>query len=117
MTMETIEEMKGQNDAAVVIANQYGVITFVNPRFSEIFGWGPNEIVGKPLSTIIPTNLHDAHNLGFSRFLTTEQPRLLQKPLRLKAVKKDGVIFDAEHFIVANKKNDEWIFGATIRPL
>lgn len=113
----TIDELKRITDLPVVIADQEGVITYVNARFEHVFGWTRSQIAGKLLTVLIPSNLHDAHHLGFSRFLTTGKPTLLNQPLTLKAVTKDKRIFDAEHIIVAEQRDGHWVFGATIRPL
>lgn len=115
--MKTIKELMDKNDIPVVIADHNGFITYINKDFEKAFGWSKDEIVGKPLKIIIPKNLHDAHNLGFSRFITTSMSKIMNKPLNLKAVTKDGHEIDSEHFIIAEKENDKWIFGATIRPL
>ena len=115
--MNKISDLKQEVNLPVVIANEQGVITSVNKSFEDLFGWHRDEMLGKPLTIIIPKSLHDAHHLGFSRFLTTGNPTLLNKPLKLKAVTKDGKEFNAEHYIVAEKENDKWVFGATIRPL
>src|SRR5258708_5761953 len=114
--MKTIDEMKRVTDVPVVVVDHRGFIIYVNKPFLEVFGWGANEIVGKTLTTIIPRNLHDAHQLGFSRFVTSGQPTLLNRSVSLKAVTKDGKVFDAEHFIVAEQREGKWVFGATIRP-
>jgi len=42
---------------------------------------------------------------------------LLGQSLNLKAVSKDGKEFDAEHYIIAEHHEDQWVFGAMIRPL
>lgn len=115
--MKTLDAIKQETDVPVVIADHRGLITFVNQPFTAVFGWTPKEIIGKSLATIIPTNLHDAHHLGFSRFTSTGTPTLLNQPLALKAVGKNGKEFDAEHFIVAEQRDGQWMFGATIRPL
>ena len=115
--MKTIEEVKRVTKIPVVIADEQGYIGHVNHAFEAVFGWTRDEIVGKPLTTIIPKNLHDAHHLGFSSFLTTGKPKLLAQPLQLKAVTKDGEEFDAEHFIVAERREDHWVFAATIKPI
>ena len=115
--MPSLDELKREKDKPVVIADHQGCIRYVNPRFEVVFGWKGSEVLGKPLSIIIPTHLHDAHHLGFSRFLTTERPTLLGQPWNLKAVSKDGREFDAEHVISAEKVDGQWVFGATIRPL
>lgn len=99
-----------------LVADERGVILEVDAGFERLFGWSREEIVGQPLSRIIPRNLHDAHHLGFSRFLSTGEPTLLDKPLRLRALAKDGREFDAEHFIVAERVEGRWRFAATLRP-
>ncbi len=113
----TLEDLKKEQAVPVVIANSQGSISFVNKQFEQVLGWSLSEIVGKPLTTIIPSTLHDSHHLGFSRFLTTGQATLLNQPLKLKAVSKDGREFDAEHCIIAEQQQGQWTFGATIRPL
>jgi PAS domain S-box-containing protein len=113
----TMDQLKSEVGLPVVIVDRDGSISYVNKRFETIFGWKPEEIVGQPLTIIIPKNLHAAHHLGFSRFLLTEQPTLLNQPLKLKAVTKDGKEFDSEHIIMAEQQEGRWAFGATIRPL
>ncbi len=115
--MKTIDELRSQETLPSILADEQGLITYVNQNFQDVFGWRFDEIVGKSLTIIIPPNLHDAHHLGFSRFITTAKPTLLNQPLKLKAVRKDGKIFEAEHVILAEQYENKWIFGATIRPL
>ncbi|MBI4323100.1 MAG: PAS domain S-box protein [Candidatus Omnitrophica bacterium] len=113
----TVDELRRETGVPVVIADHQGVILYVNERLERVFGWSASEIVGKPLTILIPTNMHDAHHLGFSRFLTTGKPTLLNQPLKLKAITKEGEVFDAEHCIIAEERQGQWVFGATIRPL
>ena|SRR3990167_5912556 len=115
--MSITDELKNEKKLPVVMADHNGIIFFVNQKFEEVFLWASNEIIGKSITTIIPNDLHDAHNLGFARFLTTEQSTILNQPLLLAAMKKNGVVFSAEHIIQSEKKNGLWIFAATIRPL
>jgi PAS domain S-box-containing protein len=114
--MKTIQEMKNVTNIPVVVADQDGLVMFINSKFTEVFGWSASEMVGDTLLKIIPPHLHDAHNLGFSRFLSTEKPTLMHKPLTLKAVNKQGVEFDAVHFILAEKIENRWHFASTINP-
>ena len=115
--MTSIEDVRCEAVVPAVMASQDGMITYVNDRFETVFGWTRQEIVGQPLTAIIPSTLHDAHHLGFSRFLTSGVPTLLDRPLILNAVTKDGRIFPAEHQIIAERQRGQWVFGATIRPL
>src|SRR5205823_10966672 len=69
--MKTVSQIKGESNVPVVAADHKGLVTEVNERFTSVFGWSREEIVGKPLASIIPTKLRDTHRLGFPRFLRT----------------------------------------------
>jgi PAS domain S-box-containing protein len=115
--MLTIADISLKTDVPILIADHQGMIVRVNECFTSTFGWAPEELKGKTLTVLIPKNMHDAHNLGFSRFLTTGKPKLLNQPLELKAVAKDGRELDVELVIVAEQQENQWVFAATIRPL
>lgn len=112
-----IEDVQARTDVPVVSVDHHGHVTAINERFREAYGWGAADLVGRPLSTIIPTVFHDTHHLGFSRFLTTGLPTLLEHPLQLKIVARDGHEQEAEHYIVAEERDGAWAFAAMIRPL
>ena len=113
----TLQELHHTSDVPVVLADHTGCITYVNERFISVFGWAESDVVSKPLSVLIPKTMRDAHNLGFSRFLTTGKPTLLNQPLELNALAKNGQEIETEVVIVAEQKNGHWAFGAILRPL
>lgn len=113
----TIEEMMQVQDKAVVVTDEEGILTFINDKFVDVFGWSKEEALGQPMVMIIPENLRDSHHMGFSRFLSTEKPTLLGQDIKLKAVNKDGKEFDAEHHIIAEKIDGRWQFAATMKLL
>lgn len=99
----------------VIAINQEGIIFFVNDSFEEEYGWSEDDLKGNPITKIIPSHMRDAHNLGFSRFLTTETSRIMNKEISLPIYCKDGTVEDAIHFITAKKQNEEWNFAALIK--
>ncbi|MCF6777032.1 PAS domain S-box protein [Thiotrichales bacterium 19X7-9] len=112
----TFQEIKNNQTVPVIIANELGIVTFVNDQFSHVFGWSYDEIEGEPLTLIIPEHLHDAHHLGFARFVTTGKGNILGKALELLAVDKQGKEFKAEHIICAEKVDGKWQIAASIMP-
>ena len=112
-----IEQAMQEESVPVVIADDEDFIVHVNAPLEALFGWRREELVGQPLTTLIPSTLRDAHNLGFSRFLLTGKATLLDRPITLRAVTKDGAELEAEHVIFAEQREGRWMFGATIRPL
>jgi len=113
----TIADIRSETESPAIIIDHQGFIVFVNKPFEVAFGWQSEDIIGEPVTAIIPPVMRDAHNLGFSRFLTTGQANILNQPLNLTAMNKAGEIFEAEHFIIAEQHKSQWLAGATIRPL
>ncbi|ATX78764.1 PAS domain S-box-containing protein [Mariprofundus aestuarium] len=113
----TIESLKREKDTPVVLIDHKGFVIYVNRAFEALFGWSSEEMIGEIITMIIPQGMRDAHHLGFSRFVTTGEARIMNQTLKLAAVNRAGEQFDAEHYIVAEKVDGHWQIGATIRPL
>jgi len=112
----SIAELKA-GDRPFVLASAEGLVVEVNQPFEEAYGWSNEELVGRPLSLILPGSFQMAHQLGFSRFQSSGVSQILAHPLRLRTVCRDGRDVVSEHFIVAEREDDGWIFGATLTPL
>jgi PAS domain S-box-containing protein len=115
--MNTISKLKAVEHLPVIVADEEGMILFVNKRFEETYHWNSLELQGKTLTTLIPKVLKDAHLMGFSRFRVTQESEILNQPLRLEILTGDGREMIAEHFIVAERHGGNWFFGATITPI
>ena len=110
-----LETLRKEEALPVIIADVKGEVLYINARFQETFLWRPEDLVGGKLTKVIPDRLTDAHNMGFSRYLVTGQATLLDQPLDLTIVTRDGRELEAEHVISAGRENDRVVFGATIR--
>lgn len=110
----TYKEIISLTDTPVVEINQEGIFTFINDAFTTEYGWTSDDLIGKSVVEIMPKHMRSAHNVGFSRFLTTESSVLLGKPLPLTIVYKDGREMISNHIIVGEKQDDRWSFCAII---
>lgn len=98
----------------MVAINQEGIFTFINDAFVQAYGWTADDLLGQLVVVIMPKYMRDGHNVGFSRFLTTESSTILGKTLPLQILHKDGREVLADHYIVGDKKDDRWRFAAII---
>lgn len=112
-----ISGMITQENIPAITIDEEGVITQINGAFQKVYGWKKQNLIGKPLFIIIPEEFHTAHDIGFSRFLKTEKPTLLNTPIELSIRHANGGTLSAEHTIYAEKKEGKWVFGAFIRPM
>ena len=115
--MLTIDALKTETAAPVIIVDHEGNIVHINQMFEKTWGWQKDQLVGESLTIIIPENLKDAHHMGYSRFSLTGKPTILHQALELLIRQADGKEAPAEHFIIAEKISGNWVFGATIKPL
>ncbi len=100
----------------VIIANALGFIVSVNVIFEKQFLWPAADLVGQPLSVIIPPNLRDAHNMGFSRYRISKNSSILNTPLDLEILRGDGKTQIAQHYIALFERDGEQLFAARITP-
>ncbi|MDQ3099053.1 MAG: PAS domain S-box protein [bacterium] len=113
---KTVDDILHEKKLPAVAIDEHGLFLYVNQAFEDSYGWKSDELLGKLITIIMPPHMRDAHNLGFSRFLTTEKSKIQGKPLPLPVQCRDGTIKQAEHFIIGEKKNGKWRFAATISP-
>lgn len=104
-------------EAPFVLADHQGNVLAVNAAFMSVYGWKEEELIGQPITLILPESFRMAHQLGFSRYQSTESSHVLGHPLRLATICRNGESIVSEHFIVAEKGSEGWRFGATLTPL
>ncbi len=114
---QNIEELRAIQVVPTVIANGQGVITYINDCFEKVFEWSKDDILGELITTILPSSFRDSHNLAFSRFQSSEKATVLNHPLELMTITKSHQEIMTEHYIIAEKIGDDWLFGAMLRPL
>jgi PAS domain S-box-containing protein len=112
----TIDQVLKEKQTPVISANDKGLVTFINQAFTKAYGWQKTDLVGQSLSLIVPQKMRETHQLGFSRLISTNQPKIIGQTLKLPILTKNNQELQAEHIIYAEKK-DQWIFAAFIKKI
>lgn len=103
---------------AVISIDEDGIIKSWNYEAELIFGWKEHEVIEKTLTeTIIPKRYHEGHDTGMKHFLRTGEGPVINKPVELTALKKNGSEFPIELKISTSKINDRYIFIGFIRDI
>ena len=82
--------------SAIVTADDGGAIVFWNKAAEGVFGYRADEVLGKPVSLLIPENLRNAHSAGMNRYLATGETRMAGQTVELRGLRKDAVEFPLE---------------------
>jgi PAS domain S-box-containing protein len=103
---------------AFVTVNERGVIMDWNPKAEELFGWPRAQALGQQLhGTIIPPQYRDAHLRGLKRLRDTGEGTVLDKPLELSALHRDGHEFPIELSITRAQYDGKHHFNAFLRDI
>lgn len=102
---------------AIISINEKGEIILWNRAAERILGYREDEILGKPLTIIIPEEYRKQHLISFNNFLKTRKPKIIGKTVELMGLRKDGVKFPIELSLSYLKTNEGYIFTAFIRDI
>ena len=75
---------------AVIISDRDENILFWNASAERIFGYSPNEALGKTLSIITPERFRERHSKGYFHTIETGKTKYGNTLLRVPAIHKDG---------------------------
>lgn len=75
---------------AIFVIDADSTIQFANPAVEEIFGYGPDELVGESLTRLMPEPLRDRHQAGIRRYLREGDRQLDWSYLELPGARRDG---------------------------
>ncbi len=115
---ERLQTILQQAPDAVITLDQDGIIRNWNTEAETLFGWKEADAIGLTLTeTIIPKRFRERHTAGIKHFLSTGEGQVINKPIELSALKKNGTEFPVELKISAIKRNNRYIFIGFIRDI
>jgi two-component system, LuxR family, sensor kinase FixL len=102
---------------AVISIDEKGTILFANPATVRIFGHDPTELIGKPLTVLMPELLRKLHEKGFRRYLATGQRHINWQGTELTALRKNGQEFPVEISFGELSRDGHRLFTGFIRDI
>jgi PAS domain S-box-containing protein len=102
---------------AIIAADADGIIQFWNPGAARMFGYSADEILGQPLTVLMPARFHDAHRTGIRRYVATREAHVVGKTVELAGRRKDGSEFPIELSLGAAPVNGVLSFTGVIRDI
>jgi len=75
---------------AILTIDGESIILSANPAVERIFGYAPEELLGRSLHMLIPERLRRSHDAGVARYLETGKRNVAWTGLLLPALRKDG---------------------------
>ena len=90
---ETFRILAQTTREGIILADTRGIIRFVNRAAEKLFGYARGELLGEPLTLLMPPEHSRAHDGYIKRYLQTGMPRIIGTGRQLTAMRKDGSRF------------------------
>jgi PAS domain S-box-containing protein len=122
---EALHESEARN-AAILEASQDRIISIdedtriidFNPAAAVTVGYTAEDVIGKSITDlIIPPRLREAHRKGMARYKLTGNSKMLNKRVRLTAVRANGIEFPIEMVVQPIEMNRRTLFTAYLRDI
>ncbi|MBZ0282886.1 MAG: PAS domain S-box protein [Anaerolineae bacterium] len=92
---------------AIIISNAQGIITLINAEAENIFGYAREELLGRPIETLVPEKHRDSHRSHRQGYVGNPSVRLHGEVEGLSARHKDGTDFLADVHLSYVKTHDD----------
>jgi PAS domain S-box-containing protein len=102
---------------AIITVDSRGKIIFWNQRAEEMFGYAPDEVIGKPATVIMPERFRKAHIKRINQVASHGKSNITGRTIELVGLKKDGTEFSLELSLARWETNEGLFFTAIIRDI
>jgi PAS domain S-box-containing protein len=117
---EEAEHLRGAFETsldAIMIIDQEGIIFFWNNAAAELFGYEVEEIIGQPITKLIPKEVQERYRRGKEHVLERGYSIFGKRPKETFGKRKDGTEFPIEIAVTSWKVQDKYYFGGSVRDI
>jgi len=100
---------------AVVTTDASGIIQSVNPMVKSMFGYSPEELLGRNVNLLMPEPQRSLHEHYIENYLKTGQSNIMGAVRELSACRKDGTVFPVDVSVTEVKLPQGILFKGIVR--
>ena len=102
---------------AIVTITPEGIIGWFNRGAERIFGYRAEEVIGQPVTLLMPERYRELCVAGLDRYLRTGEARVVGSTTELVGLRKDGSEFPIEMSLGETHEDGERLFTGVIRDI
>jgi PAS domain S-box-containing protein len=101
----------------IIIIDPQGVIQVFNPASERIFGYCPDEVIGRKMEMLVPQSQADHHDQNLRRARRSDEPPTIMVARELEGLRKDGVTVPLELSIREARHDGTTVFVGIVRDI
>jgi two-component system sensor kinase FixL len=102
---------------AMIVINERGIVQSFSVAAERLFGYGPDEVIGKNIKMLMPSPYRENHDRFLDRYLRTGERRIIGIGRVVVGERKDGSTFPMELAVGEMRSADQRFFTGFIRDL
>ena len=102
---------------SMIVIDEQGTMEQINKSTTRMFGYEPDELLGKNISMLMTGTDHERHDKYLSNYQKTGKKRIIGRGREVLAQRKDGSVFPADIAVGEVKTRDYVRFVGLIRDL
>ncbi|MEX5214653.1 MAG: PAS domain S-box protein [Nitrospiraceae bacterium] len=102
---------------AIILADARGIILSCNPAAQRLFGRTEPQMVGHPLTMLMPARYREPHQRGLERFASSGEARILGKTVEMHALRQEDDEFPIELTLTTWTSQQGTFFCGIIRDI
>jgi diguanylate cyclase (GGDEF)-like protein/PAS domain S-box-containing protein len=96
---------------AIILADERGTILSWNPSATRMFGYEQHEVIGQPLTVIMPERYRERHQAAFLASVEGTREPLGEAPFEFEGLSKTGRVFPVELTVASWRAGARYFAG------
>ncbi len=111
------EALMGYTTDGIVITDDAGLITIWNNGAKNIFGYSEKDVLGKPVTLLLPEKYRELHVKKLNQIVATDRDKHIGQTIEIEGLKKDGSTFPMEMSLSTWKLKTNRFFATIIHDI